>query len=375
MLDALVARGGTSSVYRATDLETGRKVAVKILAPTIAAIPGFRARVLREATVLRNLTSEHSVRVHAASTEASATYLVLELLDGADLRKVLETEATFDVTRAVDVVLETCDAVAEAHQLGVVHRDLKPENILLVRDANGEETVRVIDFGIAKLVGVDGRGRLAGGRLAAALHGAGADRGRRGRRRPHGRVRARRVLYELLVGTTPFGGASLSELYGSISPARWRSSRPTPAKLAAVIRSALDPRRDRPATVAAFARRSSPASARARAARHRGARRRAVVAPHRRRRRRGDPGVVVLEVAAPARRSARCRWLRGCHDGRRRRRRGRARHDVRVLARPGRRLPCPPRPRRRCGGSSRRRRAHASAILPPPQGPVPRPRP
>jgi hypothetical protein len=145
--------GGMGAVYEGVHGEIGKRVAIKVLSPAVAAIPGVRARFLREAQLTSKVRHPHAVDVTDMGTEGDQTYLVMELLDGEDLGARLERTGRLDAVEMVDLVLPVCSAVAAAHKVGIIHRDLKPQNIFLAKGVHGV-VPKVLDFGISK--GQDG---------------------------------------------------------------------------------------------------------------------------------------------------------------------------------------------------------------------------
>ncbi|MBK7861878.1 MAG: serine/threonine protein kinase [Archangiaceae bacterium] len=139
-----LGRGGMGSVFKARHVKLGREVAVKFLAPEVAADAGMRARFEREAKAMGLLSHPHIVQVFDFGTEDGEAYLVMELAEGGPVSKKLPLPPK----DAVRVTRQVCEALAYAHGRGVVHRDLKPENVLL--DAEGR--VKVSDFGIARIL-------------------------------------------------------------------------------------------------------------------------------------------------------------------------------------------------------------------------------
>jgi serine/threonine protein kinase len=135
------------AVYQARQLTLDRLVAIKIL-PEIEGDSQFAARFTREARALARLSHPHIVTVHdAGQTESGIYYLVMEYVNGTDLRHVLRT-GSLAPERALAIVPAICDALIYAHQEGIVHRDIKPENILLDHEGH----VKIADFGLAKLM-------------------------------------------------------------------------------------------------------------------------------------------------------------------------------------------------------------------------------
>jgi predicted Ser/Thr protein kinase len=155
-----IGRGGMGTVWKARHLRLGRMVAVKFLAPELAAQPDFERRLEREARALALLSHPGIVGVHDFGREDGVGYIVMEYVEGRPLSAVLP----LPVDRAVVVARQVLDALAYAHRRGVVHRDVKPDNILL----DGSGAVKVTDFGIARIVGGEGDpgittvGRLVG---------------------------------------------------------------------------------------------------------------------------------------------------------------------------------------------------------------------
>jgi eukaryotic-like serine/threonine-protein kinase len=146
-----IGSGGSSDVYEAEHLRLGTLLAVKVMRDMKR---GRRAvqRFRREARVVARLRSEHIVRVlDCGELEDSTPYLVMELLEGEDLRELLDRETTLPARRAVQLVREACHALSEVHRAGLVHRDLKPENLFVCRRSTGEDWCKVLDFGVAKM--------------------------------------------------------------------------------------------------------------------------------------------------------------------------------------------------------------------------------
>lgn len=150
-IEKLIARGGMGVLYRAWQPLIARNVAIKIVRPELMTRSDAPARFLREARVLAQLRTEHVCKVlDAGALDDGLPYMVLEYLEGDDLRNVLNGTGRFDVTRAVDLTLQVAEALAESHALGIVHRDVKPENLFLLHDVSGAEQIKLLDFGICQ---------------------------------------------------------------------------------------------------------------------------------------------------------------------------------------------------------------------------------
>jgi serine/threonine protein kinase len=145
-LEEELARGGTATVWRARDLRLDRPVAVKLLTAARSADPRMLARLHSEAQILAGLTHPNIVAVHDLSVDSGRAYLVMELIEGSTLAARL-ADGPLPIGQAAAIAAATCDALAAAHDVGVVHRDIKPANIMLARTG----TVKVVDFGIARL--------------------------------------------------------------------------------------------------------------------------------------------------------------------------------------------------------------------------------
>ncbi len=154
-IDRELGRGGMGTVYLATHLGTERPVAVKIIAPQFMARPEFVERFRREARAAGRLRHPNVVNVtdfgFAQTGQGTVAYLVMEYLDGCTLGEILEEENNLPVGWTLDIIDQVCSAVHEAHQQGIIHRDLKPDNIWLEPNQRGGYSVKVLDFGIAKL--------------------------------------------------------------------------------------------------------------------------------------------------------------------------------------------------------------------------------
>jgi serine/threonine protein kinase len=150
-----LGRGGMGAVYLATHLGTERAVALKVIAPEFMRREEFVERFRREARAAGRLRHPNVVDVTdfgLAETEMGrVAYLVMEYLDGCTLGEILEEEKRLPLSWTLDILEQTCAAVAEAHRQGIIHRDLKPDNIWLEPNSRGGYTVKVLDFGIAKL--------------------------------------------------------------------------------------------------------------------------------------------------------------------------------------------------------------------------------
>lgn len=244
----VLGAGGMGVVVAARHRTLGQLVALKLLSPGAVQSPEARERFLREARLAVAFKSEHVARVIDVGTLAGgAPYIVMEYLEGCDLRSLSDREGPLAPAVAVDYLLQACEAIAEAHSLGVVHRDLKPANLFLTRRADGSPLVKVLDFGISKT--------LAGRSSDPSLTRTDAVMGSPAYMAPE-QIRSSKhvdhrvdiwalgvVLYELCAGCPPFDGDNLATLSAQIcmDPSiPLRSKRPdVPEELARVVETCL----------------------------------------------------------------------------------------------------------------------------------------
>jgi eukaryotic-like serine/threonine-protein kinase len=153
-VERVLGQGGMGYVVEARHVALEERVALKFLLPEYAKHPEASARFLREARAAVKIKSEHVARVSDVGTlDSGAPYMVMEFLDGADLAQTLQKNGVLSVDDAIDYILQGCEAIAEAHSYGIVHRDLKPANLFLAKRADGSPLVKVLDFGISKVIG------------------------------------------------------------------------------------------------------------------------------------------------------------------------------------------------------------------------------
>jgi serine/threonine-protein kinase len=201
-LEHLVARSGMASIFRATDMRTGREVAIKLPHPHIEADPALYDRFQREGEIGQRLDHPGVMKVYG-DPDRTRVYMVMEWLNGRLLRNTLHDSQKFTQDRAVRITVSICGVLDYIHQNGVTHRDLKPENIML----DDQDRPKLIDFGIA---GVAGARRLTFGKFSQLMGtpeyiAPEQVKGKRGDGRSD--IYALGVmLYEMLSGKTPFEG-------------------------------------------------------------------------------------------------------------------------------------------------------------------------
>jgi hypothetical protein len=222
MLLESIGRGGMGRVWKGTVRSTGEAVAVKVLNPELAADPEVVARFLQERGILVGLDHPHLVGVHDLVAEGGTLAIVMDLVQGSDLRGYLGEKGPLAPAFAAGLMAQVLTGLAAVHGAGIVHRDLKPENILLDLTHGDPPCARLSDFGIARLTTGPGLTRTTGligtPEYMAPEMAEQVDAGP-----PADIYAAGIVLYELLAGRTPFaGGAAVAILRRHIDepPAR-----------------------------------------------------------------------------------------------------------------------------------------------------------
>lgn len=157
----LIGRGSMGSVYEVEDVATGALGALKVLLPEVARNPEIAARLAREGRALRLLSHPHIIRLLDTGALSDGTpFIITELAGGTTLRAIMDAGA-IEQRRALAIVRQMLDALEHAHSHGIIHRDVKPENVIIQADElTGEDVVKFLDFGVAKLV--DDTRRLLG---------------------------------------------------------------------------------------------------------------------------------------------------------------------------------------------------------------------
>lgn len=155
-IEAEVGRGGMGVIYRGTELQLGRPVALKLIAGDRAADPDFRARFEREARLTASIDHPNVIPVYAAGEEDGTLYLVMRFVDGTDLRYLLREHGPLPPRRADALIAQVAAALDAAHAAGLVHRDVKPANVLITAGARGEHAY-LTDFGVVRLADAETR--------------------------------------------------------------------------------------------------------------------------------------------------------------------------------------------------------------------------
>ena len=152
-IESKIGEGGFGAVYRGVQLATGRKVALKLLHPEMTTDDNLVARFRREGLVLCNLRDAHTITTYDFDQTADGMlYIAMELLEGKSLHEVFHANSPLEWRRVLRILAAMCSSLAEAHAQGIVHRDLKPENVYLEQRSGNPDFVKILDFGIAKVM-------------------------------------------------------------------------------------------------------------------------------------------------------------------------------------------------------------------------------
>jgi len=235
-----LGRGGMATVYLAQDLKHGRSVAIKVLAPELAAALG-RERFLREIETAARLSHPHILPLHDSGEADGLLFYVMPYVEGESLRDRLNREKQLAIEDAIAITRQVANALSYAHSRDVVHRDVKPENILL---SNGEAVVA--DFGIAGAIEAAGGGKLTRTGLVLGTPAYMSPEQGAGERALDGRSDVYSlgcVLYEMLAGEPPFTGptvqAIIAKRFTDPVPSARRLRETVPAPMDQAIMKAL----------------------------------------------------------------------------------------------------------------------------------------
>jgi serine/threonine protein kinase len=236
VVDRELGRGGMGVVYAATHAALGKRVAVKVLLADVSRDAELLERFQNEARAASAIEHPSIVEIHTVGHEGDAVYIVMELLQGESLAARLRSRGAMSVGDAIGLARQCANALDAAHRVGIVHRDLKPDNVFLVPDIEvaGGERVKLLDFGIAKLVGAETSSSVARtvtGAILGTPHYMSPEQCEGARE-----VDARSDLYSLgcmlfqmVTGRLPFISAGIGGLIGMhlhVAPPTLRSIRP-----------------------------------------------------------------------------------------------------------------------------------------------------
>jgi eukaryotic-like serine/threonine-protein kinase len=212
-VEAKIAAGGFGSIYRATHLKSGHAYALKVLHANLISDPRVVARFRREGAALIRLRDLHTITAYELGEAPDGTlYIVMELLRGESLYERFRTRGALSWQQAFAIARAVCSSLAEAHALGIIHRDLKPTNIHLEPSRTGEDLVKVLDFGIAKIIhgsDIDSADLTHAGQMIGTLDYMSPEQMVGGMCTATSDIYTLGiVLYELMAGRKPFDDAS-----------------------------------------------------------------------------------------------------------------------------------------------------------------------
>jgi serine/threonine-protein kinase len=200
--------GGMAVIYKAIDQALGRTVAVKILRPSLTSDPAFLARFRNEARSVANLAHPNIVTVHDVGNDGPTHYIVMEFIEGQDLKKIIKTIGALPIERALNLAIQLCAGIGFAHRAGLVHADVKPQNVLVTRD----DIVKVTDFGIAQAL-TDAQPGEKQSVVWGSPHYFAPEQARGEKPTPASDVYSIGiVMFEMLTGRLPYTGANQQEL-------------------------------------------------------------------------------------------------------------------------------------------------------------------
>ncbi|UQA55238.1 serine/threonine protein kinase [Polyangium aurulentum] len=219
-VDSILGTGAMGVVVAATHLELRARRAIKVLLPHVCASPMAFERFLREARALSELRGAHVSHVYdVGRLESGEPFMIMEYLDGRTLTDVLAERGVLPPEEAALYALHACEALAEAHALGIVHRDLKPDNLYLTCANDGSPCVKVLDFGVSKLLGDEGptmttTGAIVGSPLYMSPEQINAARDVDGRCDIWS---LGVILHQLVTGVCPFEGSTVLQVIVQIA--------------------------------------------------------------------------------------------------------------------------------------------------------------
>ena len=200
--------GGMSVIYRALDRSLGRMVAVKILRPNLTKDPELLQKFQQEARTFAMMSHPNIVTVHDVGSDGATHYIVMEMVEGDDLKKLIKSRGALPLDKALDLGIQICAALGFAHRSKLVHADVKPQNILINRDG----VVKVTDFGIAQAL-TDTLPQERSEVVWGSPHYFAPEQARGEKPTPASDVYSIGiVLFEMVTGRLPFVGRSQREL-------------------------------------------------------------------------------------------------------------------------------------------------------------------
>lgn len=207
-LAARQGSGGMSVIYRALDRSLGRMVAIKILRASLTHDPAFLAKFQQEARSIARMSHPNIVTVHDVGHDRSTHYIVMEMIDGQDLKKIIKARGALPHEQALDYAIQICAGLGFAHRSQLVHADVKPQNLLITPDG----VLKVADFGIAQAY-ADTLPQMQTEVVWGSPHYFAPEQARGEKPSPASDVYSIGVvMFEMFTGQLPYAGASPSEL-------------------------------------------------------------------------------------------------------------------------------------------------------------------
>jgi serine/threonine protein kinase len=242
-LEAVAGRGGMGVVFRATQLALGRPVALKAIAPWLAADKDYRERFQRESHLAASIDHPNVIPVYEAGELDGTLYLMMRWVEGTDLRTLLTTSGSLSPGRAIRLLRPVASALAAAHRRGLVHRDIKPANVMIARsDEENEDHIYLTDFGIARRI--DGESLTRTGVFVGTVDYTAPERIEGGKGRAASDIYSFGcMLFEALTGHVPFDKPTdVSKIFAHINdpiPSARDEVDGVPEQLDAIIAKAM----------------------------------------------------------------------------------------------------------------------------------------
>ncbi len=252
-VDEVLGVGGMGVVVAAEHIDLHQKVALKFMLPEALEDEAGVDRFMREARAAVRLKGEHVARVmDVGRLENGAPYIVMEYLQGGDLGNVIRSRGALPVQEAVTYIMQACMAMAEAHSQGIVHRDLKPENLFLAQRPDGRPLIKVLDFGISKILAAPGEADVSTTKTSTMMGSPAYMAPEQMRSAKHVDARADvwslgAILYQLVSGVLPFQAETAPEMFAKVlyeNPEPLRAFVHVPPELEAVIERCLQKERE-----------------------------------------------------------------------------------------------------------------------------------